>query len=180
MEPATFWSLIAKTVPFRSDQDAQLHALHDVLDGLDPGTIEGFETAFQHALRRALTWDLWGAAHVIHGGMADDGFEYFRTWLISRGRDTFERALTDADGLGSAIPDDMEDPCEFEEFAYAAIDVWTRKTGLDPLSDPASTFPAAGSSPTTQPSGTPFKETGAHLAQRYPRLWKRFSGEPLG
>ena len=180
MNADTFWSLIEKTVPFHADQDAQLHALHDVLDALDPGTIEGFEAAFQSQLQRALTWDLWGAAYVIHGGMADDGFEYFRTWLIARGRDVFDQALADPDGLGTAIPDDADEPCEFEEFGYAAIDVWTRKTGVDPLGDPASTFPSAGSSPATQPTGTPFKDTEAYLSKRYPKLWKRFSGEPLG
>ncbi|MFL6076856.1 MAG: DUF4240 domain-containing protein [Mycobacteriales bacterium] len=30
--------------------------------------------------------DLWGAAYLINGGASDDGFDYFRGWLIARTR----------------------------------------------------------------------------------------------
>ncbi|MFF5228038.1 DUF4240 domain-containing protein [Dactylosporangium sp. NPDC000521] len=43
--------------------------------------------------------DLWAAAYLINGGASDDGFEYFRGWLIAQGRETFERALADPDSL---------------------------------------------------------------------------------
>jgi hypothetical protein len=36
---------------------------------------------------------------LINGGMSDDGFTDFRYWLISRGRDVYERALADPDSL---------------------------------------------------------------------------------
>jgi hypothetical protein len=44
-------------------------------------------------------WDLWGAAYQINGGCSDDGFEYFRGWLIAQGREVFERAVADPDTL---------------------------------------------------------------------------------
>ena len=31
-------------------------------------------------------WDLWGAAYLANGGCSDDGFDYFRGWLIGQGR----------------------------------------------------------------------------------------------
>jgi hypothetical protein len=43
--------------------------------------------------------DLWAAAYIINGGASDDGFDYFRGWLLAQGRDTFEQALTDPDSL---------------------------------------------------------------------------------
>ncbi|MFC8453561.1 DUF4240 domain-containing protein [Kitasatospora sp. NPDC057223] len=46
---------------------------------------------------------LWGAAYVINGGCSDDGFDYFRGWLITQGRETFERVITDPDAL-AALP----------------------------------------------------------------------------
>ena len=58
-----------------------------------------------------------------------------------------------------------------------AVDVWTKKTGLDPIDDPASTFPRHKAQ---QPTGAPVKETEAHLAKRYPKLWKRFGESPWG
>jgi hypothetical protein len=44
---------------------------------------------------------LWAAACVIQGGCSDDGFEYFRGWLILQGRRVFEAALGDPDSLAS-------------------------------------------------------------------------------
>ena len=44
-------------------------------------------------------WDLWGAAYLLNGGCSDDGFEYFRGWLITQGREAFERVVTDPDTL---------------------------------------------------------------------------------
>lgn len=34
---------------------------------------------------------LWAAAYVINGGCSDDGFDYFRGWLIVQGHEVYER-----------------------------------------------------------------------------------------
>ncbi|GAA1585730.1 hypothetical protein GCM10009678_80400 [Actinomadura kijaniata] len=47
--------------------------------------------------------DLWGAAYLINGGASDDGFDYFRGWLVSQGRAVYEAALADPDSL-AAVP----------------------------------------------------------------------------
>ncbi len=179
MNPITFWSLIEKSMVADDDQETQLHALYEALDQLGADGIEAFERAFQVELKRSFTWDLWGAAYVIHGGASDDGFEYFQRWLIAQGRDVFETALENPDELADIIPDAMEGPCEFEEFAYVAMDVWSKKTGIDAVSDPSSNFPYTGA-PLGEPTGTPFKDTEAHLSRRYPKLWDRFGEDPLG
>jgi Protein of unknown function (DUF4240) len=36
---------------------------------------------------------LWAAAYVINGGCSDDGFDYFRGWLIVQGREVFDQAV---------------------------------------------------------------------------------------
>ena len=55
-----------------------------------------------------LLWDLmvdsyraplWAAAYTINGGCSDDGFDYFRGWLIVQGRSVFDRAVADPDTL---------------------------------------------------------------------------------
>jgi hypothetical protein len=40
-----------------------------------------------------------GAAYIIDGGCSDDGFEYFRCWLISRGKETFIKLKANPDSL---------------------------------------------------------------------------------
>jgi hypothetical protein len=47
--------------------------------------------------------DLWAAAYLINGGASDDGFEYFRGWLIAQGREAFDSAVADPDSL-AALP----------------------------------------------------------------------------
>ncbi|MFD8951587.1 DUF4240 domain-containing protein [Streptomyces xanthophaeus] len=42
---------------------------------------------------------LWAAAYLAHGGCSDDGFDYFRGWLIAQGCDVFERVAADPDAL---------------------------------------------------------------------------------
>jgi hypothetical protein len=45
--------------------------------------------------------DLWAAAYLINGGASDDGFEYFRGWLIAQGREAFNSAVADPDSLAT-------------------------------------------------------------------------------
>ncbi|MFD5414401.1 DUF4240 domain-containing protein [Streptomyces nojiriensis] len=42
---------------------------------------------------------LWAAAYLANGGCSDDGFDYFRGWLIAQGCEVFERVVADPDAL---------------------------------------------------------------------------------
>ncbi|MEV6251267.1 DUF4240 domain-containing protein [Streptomyces sp. NPDC051742] len=42
---------------------------------------------------------LWAAAYIANGGCSDDGFDYFRGWLIAQGREVFEHVVADPDAL---------------------------------------------------------------------------------
>lgn len=170
-----FWKLIARSNA-GLDYDRQADILETVLETLPADDIVKFEAAFLKQMARANTWDLWGAAYVIHGGCSDDGFDYFKRWLISRGKDTFERAVTKADDLADLIPRDADEPLEAESFGYAAASAWQEKTGhnIDGF------YAAVGEMPFAEPSGTQFEEDEDLLAKRYPKLTKRFSDEPLG
>src|ERR1700731_1618466 len=87
-----------------------------------------FEAAFRRYLNMAYTWDLWGAASVIHGGCSDDGFEYFRRWLVLRGRDVYEDALADPDSLAQLNSQSGPDGIwEFEEIYYVVPQVFLKR-----------------------------------------------------
>ena len=59
--------------------------------------------AYQHLHHQLMAesyhWDLWGAAYLLNFGSSDDGFDYFRGWLLTQGRAIWEAALQDPDGL---------------------------------------------------------------------------------
>ncbi len=176
MSDGRFWSIIGRTTEFEADTDAQTNALTQILSGLSAEDIIAFEAAFQRQSARAYTWDLWGAGYVAEGGMSDDGFEYFRRWLISKGQTVYERVLANPDDLADLLAPGSEGPLEYEEFAYIAGSVWMSKTGLsiDAFHEQVDTTSATG-----EPAGQPFEENDAHLAARYPKLWRRFGDNPL-
>jgi Protein of unknown function (DUF4240) len=178
MPADTFWQIIERAAKSEHDPEAHLQALHTALGGLTLDEIIAFEVAFRRYLNQAYTWDLWGAAHVIHGSCSDDGFEYFRRWLVSRGRRIYEAALADPDSLAQLdAPPGPDGVWEFEEIYYVAGGAFEEKGGEGDVRDHSELEAGLGGPP---PSGDPFAEDEAHLARRYPRLWQRFGPAPLG
>ncbi|MEN3384899.1 MAG: hypothetical protein V7608_4943 [Hyphomicrobiales bacterium] len=174
-----FWQIIERAAA-RSDHDPDAHmeALRVVLRELSPEEIISFEVAFRRYLNEAYTWDLWGAAYVVHGGCSDDGFEYFRRRLVARGRDVYEAALADPDSLAQLeVRPGSDDVWEFERIYYVANHVFEQKGGEGDVRDYSEPEAGLGGS---GPSGDPFEDDEEHLAKRYPKLWRRFGAEPLG
>lgn len=121
---------------------AREHYLEGRLAALTPDGIVAFQAFLDQACDRAFTWELVGAATRIFGGWcSDDSFEYFRFWLIGRGRVTFERAITMPGSL-AAVPaiqrlagrprhewDDDEEWPERETLDYIAANAYRLVTG---------------------------------------------------
>src|SRR5262249_60057219 len=112
-------------------------------------------------LIRAYSWDLWGAAFIINGGCSDDGFEYFRGWLILQGRKTFDDALRDPETLAEVVD---EPDVECEDILYAPLQAFKAVTGSD--------LPRSGQLHPKEPSGQPWREED--LDARFPRLTGAF------
>ncbi|HEV2172244.1 MAG TPA: DUF4240 domain-containing protein, partial [Nitrospira sp.] len=102
----------------------------------------------------------WGAAFVINGGCSDDGFEYFRGWLMLQGRDVWEAALRDPDSLAEVAIDGNAD-CE--DVLSVATEAYRRVTGRS--------LPSHGEPQEDQPAGQAWEEED--LESLYPRLWER-------
>jgi hypothetical protein len=111
-------------------------------------------------------WDLWGAAYVIHGGMSDDSFHYFRSWLIGKGQTAVTQAMTDPDGLGPYIDDPEE--VDNELLGYVAHEILEGRG----LPDPREEFEH---SPDDEPTGTPFEEET--VADQFPKLAATFNSD---
>jgi hypothetical protein len=172
MNEARFWQLVGESAGNGTDHQSQATALRVALDRLTPQEIEAFADIFDELMRRSYRWDLWGAGFVVEGGMSDDGFEYFRRWLISQGEAVFQKVSADPDSLADIIPDDHDGEFEFEEFGYVAGEAWAKRTGRD-----AEAMPHKARAYGSDPSGTPFTEDPAALKKRYPKLWARFGSD---
>lgn len=164
-----FWQIIERTFEASDGQpEEQMAALAEELEKLSVEEVIAFDKRFEEFSRKAYTWDLWGAAFIIEGGCSDDAFIDFRSWLISRGREWYERVLEDADSLADYPADLQEDESPFfEEFAYIANGVCEDKSG-DACEYDMPPYPS-------EPEGTPWdEEDEAALSKRWPKLFKKY------
>lgn len=160
MDRTRFWELIEGTDATSEDG---CHWLVEQLSALDAAEIEDFARILHGLCAAAYRWDLWGAAYVVNGGCSDDGFEYFRAWLVAQGRATYEAALADPDSLAArALPE----ICECEPLRYVAYEAHEARTGR-PL-------PVPGRRSPSEPSGQLWNfDDSAEMRRRYPRLSRR-------
>src|SRR5215469_2233304 len=130
MPAEKFWHIMQRAAESSHDPDAHVNALRALLRELTLEEIVSFEVAFRRYLNKAYTWDLWGAAYVVHGGCSDDGFEYFRRWLVSKGRDVYDTALADPDSLAQRdVQPGPDGIWEFEQIYYVVGDAFKEKGG---------------------------------------------------
>jgi hypothetical protein len=129
MDEARFWAIIeAGGRRALADPKRQLAAVSKRLGKLSPEEVREFHRLFNKKLADAYTWDLWGAAYLINGGCSDDGFHYFRAWLISRGRAVYEAAVANPDSL-AGLTDPERDDYEFEDLWSVTQYVYKALTG---------------------------------------------------
>ncbi len=127
MHDDDFWEIIDAANSAAASVDDRAAALKSVLASKSPEELIAFEAAYAGQVNKAYRWDLWGAAYVINGGCSDDGFDYFRDWLISEGRQRFDAALENPESLADMDIDEGE--AEFEEFRYVVLEVFEERTG---------------------------------------------------
>lgn len=131
-----FWKIIDEARAIQGNPEASLDpdVLKKVLSNLSDDEVIAFMKEFYQALINLNTWKLWGAGFVVVGGMSDDGFHYFRSWIIGRGKAAFEMALSNPDGLGPFLGDD--DELDNELLEYVALDILeSRGNETDPRED---------------------------------------------
>ena len=133
---------------------------------LESKTLEQIEAFLEHQARlmeRSYDWSLWGAAYLLNGGCSDDGFDYFRGWLLAQGQAVFEQALRDPDSLADRVEEMDEATCE--DMIGAAVSAYREKTGR---------YPEGGGMklPDLGPSWD--FDDDAEMQRRYPKTFAKF------
>ena len=162
MNTDQFWNLIEKAREEDADCSEQAERLKESFATLPADEILGFQQQLWQRLAESYRWDLWAVAYIVNGGCSDDGFEYFRGWLISQGRQYFEAAMQEPQRAADRAEPDAN---ECEDILYVAAATYKAKTGQNL---PLSTF-----QPPKEPTGTPWDED--KLSELYPDLCERFS-----
>jgi hypothetical protein len=102
MNKQELWQLIGTARDQASnpnDGEAVAHRAASLLATHPADEIVAAQQVLWDLMADSYTNPLWAAAYVINGGCSDDGFDYFRGWLIAQGREVFERIVADPDAL---------------------------------------------------------------------------------
>ena len=163
MTEAQFWELIHASRQTASDCEAQADALQAILSERTGQDIIEFDAIFFRKRLEAYRWDLWGVAYLINGGCSDDGFEYFRCWLIGQGESAYKQVLADPQSILSLLAGNEELECE--ALMYASGDAYESLTG--------EALPVVERDYPEEPIGEPWEEED--LERRFPKVAERYA-----
>jgi hypothetical protein len=140
MDLATFWSLV-ETSRRRAQRaaddddidgdvdDAQVEALVELLRPRTAEELVAFDRHFRDRLAEADTDRMLYAAADELGGTSDDGFLYFRCWLVGLGRRSFESVVDDPSRLARLLRRHRSGGHENVDLLGAAFDAWEERFG---------------------------------------------------
>lgn len=185
MAEARFWAVVAQAREEvgvadgarRPDEAAVLAALTAIQRTWPAGEILAWQRRFDWLHRESYQVRLWGAAYLVNGGCSDDGFDYFRGWLIVQGEQVFRRALAAPDSLADILTEDDADIAYLEEALSASLVAWGAVTGQGiqefyaVLGPTAAPWPEFGEDRWSDSKGDMDE---ARTQREYPRLWELF------
>lgn len=174
-ERGTFWRLMhLSRNGSEGDPYMQLDNLRQRLMKLPEEELRSFDKVFWELMNESFRADLWGAAYVIKEGCSDDGFDYFRAWLIMQGEQAFTEALRDPDSLAPRARRAQEagSEFEFEDILSVAGAIHEEKTGRSDFyqGQPARQAELVGD----MDAWADVDETAENTRRLYPRLCKLF------
>jgi Protein of unknown function (DUF4240) len=160
MDESQFWDLVQRAHDAAGDDmDRKGQILKQEISSLSKTDALDFADLFDAMMAKAYSYELWGAAYVIHGGCGDDTFWDFRASLISRGRASFEQAVSDPDSLADEEIDD--EIWFYEGYQYDVTEGVKAAAGSRPMRRIAAS-----------PSGRKWEDF--ELRTLYPKLAARF------
>lgn len=168
MDKSQFWNLIETARKKARGEDLweiaeqQAEHLTKALQKLPADQIKDFGLRFEDYMQKAYQAKLWDAAIIINEGCSDDGFEYFRAWLISMGEYVYQEAVRDPDTLARYV----EEEIEAEDILYCAFDAYKHVTKKD-INIPQNRADLVGE----------FIEDEDELQSTFPLLWEVFMEE---
>ena len=163
MDKQQFWEIVAQSRPSQATHPEDCEPrLVELLKRLDADEIVQWNHIFDKLANDAYTCDQIAACNLINGGASDDGFCYYRCWLVGMGQEVYENALANPDSLADVVSGDYEAQAEIYDAANRA---WMAVTGNP------DTMPYPASDETTQLQGEDWDiDDKAEVARRLPKL----------
>ena len=174
MSEDDFWKIIERSLNECGEDEYQDDCLESILIEHSAEEIINYYQIYEFLHSNAYRGDIWAAGMLLNGGHgSDDGYRYFRNWLISCGKDVYYRTLNNPDSLVTVDVDLSEDgqpDAEYEEFSYVPVIAYEKVTGGKDLYD----YLGDGYTDDDSKWGNENYEDNKWLEQNLPQLWKKY------
>ena len=122
IDEALFWVLISDARKNSESKYDLIENLKNILETFRPNELRNFQKHLLIKQNELNLWDVWALAYIVRRGCGDDGFDYFKAWVVSKGPEAFNAVLSiDEKKLVKVF--DEEDP-QLEELKYLAEEVY--------------------------------------------------------
>jgi hypothetical protein len=167
MDEQGFWYIIANSLDETNGLDEQIRSLKELLADLPDDDLIAFQEMVDHMMLQAYRWGLWGAAYLMNGGLSDEDFEGFRAGLIMKGKEIYEMAVVEPDGLAEV--GDIE---SCEDLLYLACEVYEDRN------EDGAIYDRFHEDAKPQPDGDQVDEHDSrYMKEHYPRLWDIYGAD---
>ncbi|MFA9191678.1 DUF4240 domain-containing protein [Flavobacterium sp. FZUC8N2.13] len=127
LDEENFWAIIEKSIQETTNQEDQEIFLISEIEKLSPKEMVGFRLRTDKLLFDSYTSDLWCANYIISNGVAEDGFDYFRCWLVSRGKEAYYKVKENPDYLVNLVENEPQ-VYDFEGFWHVGLSAFKNRT----------------------------------------------------
>lgn len=127
LDEELYWQIVDESLKNTRSQKEQEEYLVSRIQKLTPPEIIGFRLRTDKLLYDSYTSVIWCAAYIMNGGCTEDNFEYFRCWIISRGKNTFYKSKENPDYLINEVNNELGN-YSFENYWYVALTAFENKT----------------------------------------------------
>lgn len=183
MSEKEFWNLISNMHIEEEPYEWIINHLSTKSDA----EIVGFEIKFETALMQAYNSNLLGAAWIIMDGCTEDSFTNFIAWLIGQGEKVYKETVKNPDYLAEYILPVYEEEGlvpELDEMLDLALQAYSvKKKGDNDWDDQIwndfNSLVERNGFKYLQPKMDIDWNEKEELANKFPKLWKRFAKKPL-
>ena len=170
MTQEVFWELIGKARGVSEDGDDS-EVLEDLklrLLGFSQVNVFKFHKILLDLCVPLHSSETWAVGHIVSGNLSDDGFHYFKPWIVLQGEEFYRAFLSSPSKAMLGV--EQATQIEFEEMLLLAEEVFSEQGwSLERLEKfKAPVLPELNLEWETE-----------ELPARYPDLWAKFIGKPL-
>lgn len=112
VDEGSFWQIIYDSNEISGTSSEFTRNLESSLEKLNQAEINKFNKILHDKYNKLNSWDLWAIAYIVMGGCSDDGFDYFKMWIISQGKKVYEAALRGSGPISKALKPRWRYQCE--------------------------------------------------------------------